>query len=399
MNNRFIHKIFLVVLFVSMWSFGNSGPLKKSLRPLAMGNAFVAVVDDKDALYYNPAGLNLIGRLGNKEKRPHMSHYRSNEMDLRLALGAGGDLGAVWDLRRKYRSYSSSIDGGIDSLQNDSTLIPDLTSIDRQGVPAGVLGGVDFAIHNFGVGIWSQLEAEPFIDVGVLVPQAGYHKLTTDVVAEVGGAYSFLEQDRLAVGAGYRMAWRRKAEPLQFSATDIAALSDASNKTEFLEDSLGADLGSFELGYGIDLGALWQHNAEWRFGAALQNIFMDFEGESIVPELTVGAVYSPVILQSNRFLKRKVNFAADFENAFGSERGYKFFSKINLGAEWEQVLIPYFLETRLSTGFKGGYWTGGIALNMFSVIHLQAVTWADEGGYYVGQDEERYYVLQLELGI
>ena len=34
------------------------------LRPLAMGNAYVAVADDYNALFYNPAGLARIKEIG-----------------------------------------------------------------------------------------------------------------------------------------------------------------------------------------------------------------------------------------------------------------------------------------------------------------------------------------------
>ncbi len=50
--------ILLLSLLIPALAFGNDhrwthfGP-----RPLAMGNAFIAVVDDYNALFYNPAGL------------------------------------------------------------------------------------------------------------------------------------------------------------------------------------------------------------------------------------------------------------------------------------------------------------------------------------------------------
>ena len=63
--NRNIQRIpilstLLLCMLGTDYSWGVKGPEHRTLRPLAMGNAFVAVVDDKDALHYNPAGLNLI---------------------------------------------------------------------------------------------------------------------------------------------------------------------------------------------------------------------------------------------------------------------------------------------------------------------------------------------------
>ena len=82
-------------------------PQHKTMRPLAMGNAFVAVVDDKDALYYNPAGLNLINRLGNASRRPNQANYPRNRFDARLnALGMAAPLQEYGPFFDFYKDHS-----------------------------------------------------------------------------------------------------------------------------------------------------------------------------------------------------------------------------------------------------------------------------------------------------
>ena len=76
----------LLILIASM-SFAGRGPTHKSLRAYAMGNAFVAVAEDKEAVYYNPAGLNLINKLGNFETNPEMGYYARKLLDMRLNVG------------------------------------------------------------------------------------------------------------------------------------------------------------------------------------------------------------------------------------------------------------------------------------------------------------------------
>src|SRR5689334_12233962 len=65
-------------------AWGRSGPEHRTLRPLAMGNAFTAVADDKDAMHYNVAGLNLMGRLGNKNLRPELGRYPLDKFDMHM---------------------------------------------------------------------------------------------------------------------------------------------------------------------------------------------------------------------------------------------------------------------------------------------------------------------------
>ena len=58
----------LVLLFVLAFStatFAAKAPTHHSIRAESMGNAHVAVVDDKEAIYFNYAGLSQINRLGN----------------------------------------------------------------------------------------------------------------------------------------------------------------------------------------------------------------------------------------------------------------------------------------------------------------------------------------------
>ena len=62
--------LFFLILALVVASFAAKAPTHHSLRAEAMGNAHVALVDDKEAIYFNYAGLSQINRLGNFEKRP-----------------------------------------------------------------------------------------------------------------------------------------------------------------------------------------------------------------------------------------------------------------------------------------------------------------------------------------
>ena len=61
--------------------------------------------------------------------------------------------------------------------------------------------------------------------------------------------------------------------------------------------------------------------------------------------------------------------------------------------------MPAPLKRRLAGGFKGGYWSAGGGISLFKTVHLEAVSWAEEAGYYTGHIEERYYAFNIALGI
>jgi hypothetical protein len=74
--------------------------------------------------------------------------------------------------------------------------------------------------------------------------------------------------------------------------------------------------------------------------------------------------------------------------------------------EFEQVLLAWpgyentyrALKLRLAAGFKDGYYTAGIGLELLRFLELEFATWGEERGYYTGQEENRFYMLQASLG-
>jgi hypothetical protein len=366
-----------------------------------MGNAFVAIVDDKEAMHYNPAGLNLIGRLGNKAKRPDMAHYPRDKFDMHMDfVGTALPVSEALEILRFWQDHKDAF-GNLDSLQNDTSFASDLSRFDRRPVTIAVLHGGELAMHNFGMAYWADAQMAPYADVGVLLPQAGLDHVHLDIVGQIAGATSYFD-DRMALGIGYRMAKREQIGNIQIALTDLQ--EDRRDELEqALQDTVDeklrhlADLGS--IGHGLDLGVLWQQTRSLRFGAALQNFGMILNHDMVTPKLTMGLAYSPVRFQSSGLWQRKINFAMDFEDLLGNERNYKPLSKVNFGAEWEQTLIPWVLSGRLAMGVKGGYLSAGLGGKLLTVLHYEFATWAEEGGYYTGQIEERYYVMKFGVGI
>jgi len=382
---------------LSLSAFATSGPDHRSFRALAMGNAFVAVVDDKDAMYYNTAGLNLINSLGNPSSRPDLAAYPRDRFDLQWdVVGLSGPWGKGWDTYHFYNKHQNSF-SDFDSLRNDQTLFSDLTPFDRNPLGVGVQDGLVFAMHNFGVATWADAEVSPYVDKGILIPQAGVQNLQVDGVFQIAGARGLLD-NKLSVGVGYRLANRQQISNYQISASDI---SQPDTVIQAIKDTLNNKLDGAknfgDYGNALDLGVLWQQTNEVRFGASLENLGMYLNHKPVTPKFTVGTAYTPLILQSGGRLSRKVNLALDFEDLFNNDNNYKPLSKIDMGIEVEQNLW-WLMSVRLGGGFKGGYWTAGAGLGLFSAVRIEAVSWADEGGYYTGQIENRVFAVNVAIG-
>ena len=410
----------LILLLATTSLHARRGPNHQGTRALGMGNAFVAVAEDRDAIYYNPAGLNLIGKLGNYDKAPEQGYYPDNWFDMHLALVTSLVLPDVleigidgWNFYDHHRRTLRHLqDDALDALLADDDFFDDATMIDGLAFPVGLrpMYG-EIAFHNFGVAFWSEATIRPVLEMGVITPSAVIEEITALAVGQV--AFAFGIGDRVSLGFGYRLVERATIDRMEISIVDGLSPSQLEDRLNDEIDKVRADYSELEdisLDHALDFGVMVQATRELRVGAALQNVFLtDYDGESSTPELTVGLALSPRKLQRNTAYARKVNFALDFEDALNDDRNYKFFSHVNFGFEVEQVLLAIpsvklgsnarALKGRGAMGFKGGYFTLGAGLEVLRVLNFDFVTWAEEAGYYTGQDPERFFLFEFSLGL
>ncbi len=405
----------LLILLTAVSVHARKGPNHQAIRALGMGNAFVAVAEDRDAIYYNPAGLNLMGKLGNYDRDPEMGHYPDNWLDMRLSLvtslllpdlfGLGIDGWNFYDEHRK--TLHKLKNDALVALVADDDFFEDAQVIDGLLFPIGLrpMHG-EIAFHNFGAALWSEATVRPAFEMGVVTPSAVIEEISATAVGQL--AFAFGIGDRVSLGFGYRMVERASMERFEISVVD--GLSPTQ-----LEDRLSDEIDTLldrnvTLDHALDFGLMVQASREIRVGAALQNVFVtDYDGESVTPELTVGLAWAPRKLQRNTAYARKVNFALDFEDALNDDRNYKPLSHVNFGFEVEQVLVAIpslkwgsnarALKGRGAMGFKGGYFTLGAGLEVLRVLNFEFVTWAEEAGYYTGQAPERFFLFEFSFGL
>lgn len=413
---RFILLLSLFLLSVSAYSA--KAPTHRSLRAEAMGNAHVALVDDKEAIYFNYAGLNQINRLGNYNLRPEQGYYPRNLGDMRLNFGGAGPFETYFstynvakDLQKLYnRAHDAAKDNGLDqgnvlmdSLSNHPELIHKMNSYDHKYLSMKIKMDAEMAFHNFGGAIWVDGNVAPYLDAGLVIPQLAIDTFYVDGVAQIGTAYGFT--DEFAAGIGIKIAKRHKVENIHVTVMNFSDLQDT------LEDryhDVADELFDFDaISAGLDLGVLYQATRELRLGLSLRDIyFKELAGDKITPNLTAGINYSPRFFNRNLGFGRKFNIAVDFADALNGQNNYKPFSHLNMGLEVEQTLLAWpgystafrALALRLSGGFKGGYPAAGFAVEALRFFTVEFATWAEELGYYTGQDEERIYMGQISIG-
>jgi hypothetical protein len=471
------------------------GPEYRSLRAHGMGGAFVAAADGKDALYYNPAGLNLIHRLGNFEKNPEMGYMPSPHSEVRLFsvtvflpaneinnvvdgcgaprigkivkealffnFGYFGDRNWCPDI---YKIIPDNIEDLPDSLYKYSDELEKIfKSMDNGRIEIGTqISFLEIVIPNFGISAWLNASGAPYLDVGVFIPTFYYDPIQIDAVVQT--AFAFSPVDKWSVGAGLKVMKRYRQQRFAFipgmdignNINDISIITDDLDSLSKRWSSSIGDVKDANLAIGMDLGVLYQIKREVRLGTSLRNIFFDkLAGESITPNWSIGAMASPMILQSNSLWGRKVNIAMDYVDILDGTITEKFFAHLNFGAEIDQVIIPsptkelsflfralfgvvgglaglgigYFigddygligglvgagigsicgakfgsggdaLHVSLGGGYEGGYPAFNIGFGVLGdAIAMRFGSYAEERGLKTGQKEQRFWTGELSIG-
>ena len=342
------------------------------IRPLAMGNAYVAVADDYNALFYNPAGLARLKEWDGEFFNPY-GHISTNTMkaikDLSdLVSGAPGDTNAVLDFLEKNTGKTHHVALG---------MTPHLI------FPGFGLGlGLDFAAT-----IIVHREISTELDFG---PR---------VIAPISYATSFFE-DRLSLGTSLKFVARGGVDN-DFSIQDIGAFSSKSDSKDSPDSAPKLDdfmEGGF--GVGFDVGLLFTpiKTMAPTLGLSITDLGgthyekTDFGGEALgIPKIRLPTVNTGVSVTpweaDGMFLRAAMD-------AHGINLPIHYSKKFNLGVEWGYGSI-----IKIQTGLHQGELSGGFEFDTF-LFSCRFATYAEQLGTIAGQDDnlkDRRYALQLKL--
>ena len=332
--------------------------LYRGVRPLGMGDAFTAVADDENALFYNPAGLSKISTFQIGIFNPLIEVSKKSIDLVKDAQDADlDDTGEVSDLLREYVGEHQHFRVG---------LFPHVGfNVASAGVMIGGLaqGTLDAGIRN---PVWPEAHVDVVIDYGAL---GGFGLKLPFKGLRAGMALKFLKRESLSE---------------IYTATDIAD-PDFSDR---LEDDLHS--GS---GFSADLGVIYELDFVPVFDTSVALVVQN------VPEMDMGDARD-IKTQANLGLSIEKSFSAfglvaalDYKDLTGAiEEDDDIPKRIHIGAE---LKFLKFLAVR--AGLNQGYLSAGATLELW-VLRLDFATYSEEIGAYAGQREDRRYVAQLTIG-
>ncbi len=329
--------------------------LYRGIRPLGMGDAFTAVSDDENALFYNPAGL----KLETTDKRIEVLNP--------LFEVSRGTLDLLSDLQNLNGSNTSDVTAFINKRIGEhehlrAALFPHLF------------------MPPFAIGILAQGTGD--MDVRNPVFPEAEVSLHTDIGLIVGGAHRF---DRGIAGGVTLKYIQRKGASKTFTAVDVAAksfdsLKDLTTRSDF----------AFDLGGMIYL-------SEWTpfefgdptVGVVLQNITdLDFKENGILPmQVNVGAAIHPEIGITQSTIALDL---IDITQKVGTDNNL--WKRTHLGAE---LRFPSVMSVRL--GLNQGYLSGGFTID-FWIVRFDFATFYEELGASFRQRADHRTLAQLSLG-
>lgn len=351
-----IASLFIIFYMASAKTYGEEFPyLYRGVRPLGMGNAFTAVADDGNALFYNPAGLNEINGFGGMEILNPLIEFSKVGLD----------------------AYSDFKDIDSNNVQEVTNLLGKYIG-ERFSLRTALFPHVIF--HNFGIGLLTQASISGEVRNRVN-PQINI-KENVDIGGLVGGSYAFRE-GRIQVGAGLKFV-QRQSFVRTYYATDIAAQSfdpadDFSNNKK-TGTGISGDIG-------VKINTLWPLKPT--FGFVLMNIGdLDFgEAGSIPQQLNAGvAIHHDVWILKNTLAFDIVDIT---KNIPGESNFYK---RLHMGLE---IKLPYFLSFR--AGVNQGYSTFGTTLDLW-LVKLDYAFYREELGVVAGQKDDARHVAQIAIG-
>jgi hypothetical protein len=330
----------------------------RGARPLGMGGAFIAVADDENAIFYNPAGI------------PKTQTFQIGLINPLVEVSENSI-----DLYSDIQDTDMDDTAAVSNLLKDNigkhqharvSLFPNVGfKIASVGVQLGVLaqGTFDADIHN---PVWPEAHFDYVRDIGLF---AGVGMKLPFAGLNAGIAIKSLTRDSLSE---------------VYTAIDIAS----ENFEDKIEDDLNSGSGlSADVGVMYSLPFLSTFNPQ--AALVIQNIpEMDMgDAKDIDTQINVGFAVEKsfslfTVIGALDYMDISNNIDEDDDMA----------KRLHLGGE---IKFGNILSVR--GGLNQGYYTAGATLDLF-IFRFDAATYAEEVGAYTGQREDRRYIGQITIG-
>ena len=324
-----------------------------SVRALGMGDAYTALADDESALFYNPAGLARVRGI--------------NWKIFGVGAGASGLTAA---------SKVSALQGGSASAFSDA-----ISELYGEHVWTGLGGESIFTLPMFGFGIYNHGSALIRVDNPV------YPNLHVRVVNDYGYVFGVgVPAGPIHFGLDLKYIKRTGAD-IPMGPSYIADLDPAA---------VAESITAWGVGYGADAGVSLVIPAPF-FSAAMSAVWKNMGkiqfrslGGSEIPDednnVTLGLGLD--------FDLPLISIRPAIDVNYLNRSDLQLTRKVNFGIEIGLPLLD------IRGGFREGYYTAGVGLNL-GLFRVDAATYGVELGEYPGQIEDRRYVAEftMQLGL
>lgn len=334
----------------------------RGARAMGMGNAFTAVSDDHDAIFYNPAGI-------------------AFNRTVSLQIG-NAKLESSTDNLKIYKNFASGFTG--DTLQksfgNHITL-----------------GGSTFPsiwLPNFAIGYYygGNVHTTP--------RNLAYPSLQTTYAIDKGIVTGFGFEHK-GFGKFQYLRWGASLKALSRTGYEgtIPVTTLATGDKTYLKSlrkgpasGYGATLGlQYEINLSrtnsLVLGSAWQDIGDMTFGSTLAPTGVPIQRNNL------SAGFSLEHMFSNPIKPRPNNFKFTMEARHLAQENIDTRLKLHAGTEIEIGFIT--LRAGLN---QTSNWTAGVGANLW-IFDVQAATYGVEDLSISGLDRERRYLIQFETGI
>jgi hypothetical protein len=343
----------LVVLFSCTCLAAEYPYIYKGFRPMGMGGAFVAVSNDANALFYNPAGL------------ADIEKTRASIFGLEIEMG-----------KNAYGLYKDALDVDFGNVAESAQFLRDYMG-ERSHLGLAIVPS--FAMSRFALAVFGTARSD------LEVRDRQYPKIDVDVVSDLGFGAGYahpIMENTLLVGASAKYVHRQ-------SLTQEYTVADISDK---LSDTIRDDLNKGS-GILVDLGAIYKLSkfdlSNSRVGISVNNLIGSGLGDAKDIDSHVDIGYA----QDFDLNVTNATFAIDYVDIFHNfSQDDDIAKRIRLGGEFQFLDVIF-----VRAGLYQGYFTAGMNLEA-KVVRLDLLTYAEEIGTFAGQRVDRRYAGRFVIG-
>lgn len=324
-----------------------------SVKGLGMGNAYTLHARGHDAINYNPAAF------------ARMQGFQFRMMGLGIGMNAIDSYDEYADIFEN----SDNVGDTLNALYGD----PIWARLDYQlSMSAGPFIVGAYARNNLGFTLLNP--ALPYLDANFYSDLVLFGGTGVQIIPNLFDIGFMAKRITRYAGAG-----------------DITASTLAHLDSDFIENTANQT----GVAYGIDFGAKLTLPGEWNPSVAFAwqdvgDTKFSFSATNPAPNTIESRMNLALGMEKDLMGVAKLRPAIEYKMLNSSSTEVQLGKKLHMGLELELPLLT------LRGGFNQGYYTYGASFD-FWVFQVDAATYAVELGEYVGQEEDRRYILQLTM--